>query len=143
MKKDDLEILKEVQKSTGMALKAIDTMSEKVRNEELSKELSKERLLYSVIQNKATDRLQNEDADGYHKSAVEDIMLSGSIHMNTLTNCSSGKIAELMIQNSNRGLTSMWRSINHHKDSGTMSMEIARELMDFETKCIGRLRKFL
>ena len=33
MKKDDQEILKEVQKNTGMALKAIDTISEKVHND--------------------------------------------------------------------------------------------------------------
>ncbi len=143
MKKDDQEILKEVQKNTGMALKAIDTISEKVRDDALSMELSKERLLYSVIQNKATDRLQREKADSYHKSAMEDLMLEGGIHMNTLTNCSTGKIAEMMIQGSNRGLTSMWKSINHHRDSGAASMEVAKELMDFEEKCINRLKEFL
>lgn len=143
MKKDDQEILKEVQKNTGMALKAIDTISEKVKDDALSMELSKERLLYSVIQNKATDRLQREKADSYHKSAMEDIMLEGGIHMNTLTNCSTGKIAEMMIQGSNRGLTSMWKSINHHQDSGAASMEVAKELMDFEEKCINRLKEFL
>ncbi|MCI9398933.1 MAG: hypothetical protein HFJ07_03820 [Lachnospiraceae bacterium] len=143
MKKDDQEILKEVQKNTGMALKAIDTISEKVHNDELSHELSKERLLYSVIQNKATDKLQAEKAEEYHKSAMEDMMLGGAIHMNTLTNCSTGKLAELMIQGSNRGLTSMWKSINHHKDFCNASMEIAKELMDFEEKCINRLKQFL
>ena len=143
MKKDDQEILKEVQKNTGMALKASDTISEKVKDDALSMELSKERLLYSVIQNKATDRLQNEKADGYHKSAMEDIMLEGGIHMNTLTNCSTGRIAEMMIQGSNRGLTSMWKSVKHHQDSGATSMEVAKELMDFEEKCINRLKEFL
>ena len=66
MKKDDQEILKEVQKNSGMAISAIDTISEKVQNDELLHELSKERLLYSVIQNKATDRLQSERAEGYN-----------------------------------------------------------------------------
>ena len=107
MKKDDQEILKEVQKNSGMAISAIDTISEKVQNDELLHELSKERLLYSVIQNKATDRLQSERAEGYHGSAVQDMMLKGGIQMNTLTNCSASKIAELMIQGSNRGITSM------------------------------------
>lgn len=143
MKKDDQEILKEVQKNTGMAIKAIDTISEKVRNDDLSLELSKERLLYSVIENKATDRLQNENAEGYHRSAMEELMLQGGIHMSTLMNCSTGKIAEMVIQGSNRGLTSMWKSINHHKDSGAVSMEVAKELMDFEEKNINRLKKFL
>ena len=143
MKKDDQEILKEVQKNSGMAISAIDTISEKVQNDELVHELSKERLLYSVIQNKATDRLQSERAEGYHGSAVQDMMLKGGIQMNTLTNCSASKIAELMIQGSNRGITSMWKSMNHHQNSGNTSMEIANELIAFEEKAISRLKKFL
>lgn len=143
MKKDDQEILREVQKNSGMAINAIDTISEKVRDGELQHELSRERLLYSVIQNKATDRLQSERAEGYHASAVQDMMLKGGIQMNTLTNCSTSKIAELLIQGSNRGLTSMWKSVNHHQNSGNTSMEVAKELMDFEEKAIERLKKFL
>lgn len=143
MKKDDQEILKEVQKNADMAIHAIDTISEKVHNEELMQELSKEKLLYSVIQNKATDRLQSERAEGYHKSTIQDMMLKGSIQMNTLTNCSSSRIAELMIQGSSRGITNMWRSMNHHQNSGNTSMEVAKELVDFEQKAIGRLKKFL
>jgi hypothetical protein len=48
-----------------------------------------------------------------------------------------------MIQGSSRGLTNMWKSINHHQNSGNTSMEVAKELMDFETKSIERLKKFL
>jgi len=143
MKRDDWEILKEIQKNADMAIHAIDTMSEKVRDEELLQELSKEKLLYSVIQNKAADRLQNERAEGYHSSTIQDMLLKGSIQMNTLTNCSTSKIAELMIQGSSRGITNMWKSINHHQNSGNISMEVARELVDFEEKSISRLKKFL
>ena len=143
MKKDDQEILKEVQKNSSMAINAINTISEKVHDNALLHELSKERLLYSVIQNKATDRLQSERAEGYHGSAVQDMMLKGGIQMNTLTNCSASKIAELMIQGSNRGITSMWKSMNHHQNSGNTSMEIANELIAFEEKAISRLKKFL
>ena len=74
MKKDDQEILKEVQKNSGMAINAIDTISEKVHNDELLQELSRERLLYSMIQNKATDRLQSEHAEGYHSSMMQEMM---------------------------------------------------------------------
>lgn len=143
MKKDDQEILKEVQKNSSMAINAINTISEKVHDNELQQELSKQKLWYSVIQNKATDRLQNERAEGYHASAVQDLMLKGGIQMNTFTNCSTSKIAELMIQGSNRGITSMWKSINHHQNSGNMSMEVAKELVDFEQKSVARLKKFL
>ena len=48
-----------------------------------------------------------------------------------------------MIQGSNRGITSMWKSMNHHQNSGNLSMEVAKELVDFEQKSIARLKKFL
>jgi len=143
MKKDDQEILKEVQKNSSMAINAIETVSQMVHNDELLQELSKEKLLYSVIQNKATDRLQRERAEGYHASGVQDMMLKGSIQMNTLANCSTSKIAEIMIQGSSKGITNMWKSMNHHRNSGNTSMEIARELVAFEEKTINRLKKFL
>ena len=143
MKKDDQEILKEVQKNSSMAINAINTISEKVHDNALQQELSKQKLWYSVIQNKATDRLQNERAEEYHASAMQDLMLKGGIQMNTFTNCSTSKIAELMIQGSNRGITSMWKSMNHHQNSGNLSMEVAKELGDFEQKSIARLKKFL
>ncbi|MDE7479518.1 MAG: hypothetical protein K2M91_16540, partial [Lachnospiraceae bacterium] len=76
-------------------------------------------------------------------STVQDMMLKGGIQINTLTNCSTSKIAELMIQGSNRGITNMWKSINHHQNSGNTSMEIANELVAFEEKSINRLKKFL
>ena len=143
MKKDDQEILKEVQKNSSMAINAINTISEKVHDNALQQELSKQKLWYSVIQNKATDRLQNERAEEYHASAMQDLMLKGGIQMNTFTNCSTSKIAELMIQGSNRGITSMWKSMNHHQNSGNLPMEVAKELVDFEQKSIARLKKFL
>lgn len=143
MKKDDREILKEVQKNADMAIRAIDTVSEKVYDEELRQELCREKLLYSVIQNKATDRLQSERAESYHGSAMQELLQKGGLQVNTLANCSTSRIAELMIQGSSRGITNMWRSINHHQDSGNTSMEVAEELVDFEEKAISRLKKFL
>ena len=143
MKKDDREILKEVQKNAGMAVKAIETISEKVYDEEMKHELAKENMVYSGIYHKAGERLMQNKAERYHGSAMEDMMLRSAIHMNTMMNCSTSKIAELMIQGSNRGITSMWKSMNHHENATGTSMEIARELMDFEEKCIERLKKYL
>lgn len=143
MKKDDQEILKEVQKNTGMAVKAINTISEKVCDDIMRYEISKEKRKYLDIYHKAEDRLQQEKAEGYHGSAMEDMMLKGAIQMNTMMNCSSSKIAELMIQGSNRGITSMWKSMNHHESATPVSLEVAKELMDLEEKCIEQLKRYL
>ena len=143
MNRDDTELLKEVQKNTRMAVKAIETISDKVCNDKLGYELSKENLTFSNLHNKAVDMLTRESKDVYHPSAIEDMMLSGAIHMNTMLNNSTSKIAELMIQGNNRGIMSMWKSLNHHDNAQKMSMEIAKELMDFEEKCIEKLKEYL
>lgn len=143
MKKDDQEILKEVQKNTGMAVKAIATISEKVYDDKMRRELVRENKSYSDIYHKAEERLMQNKADEYHGNAMEDMMLKSAIHMNTMMNCSTSKIAELMIQGSNRGITSMWKSMNHHMDATGTSMEVAKELMELEEECIERLKKYL
>ena len=143
MNKDDTEILKEVQKNTRMAVKAIEAISDKVCNDKLSYELSRENLSFSKLHNKAVDMLNRESKDVYHPSAVEDMMLSGAINMNTMLNNSTSRIAELMIQGNNRGILSMCKSMNHHDNAGSMTMEVAKELMDFEEKCIEKLKEYL
>lgn len=143
MRNDDIRILQEVQKNTGMAMKAIEAVSGKVHDEELARQISKQSMEYSDIYNKATDRLLEGRAKNYQSSGLQEVMLKGSIAGNTMFDNSTGHIAEMMIQGSNRGLTDMWKIINHHENAGAASMEIAKELMDFEEKSIERLKKYL
>lgn len=143
MKSDDIGILQEVQKNTKMAMKAINALSGKIYDDTLSVQMARESMKYAEIYNKATDRLLNGKAAFYRDNGLQDMMLKGSVNMNTMLNTSTSHIAEMLIQGSNRGLTSMWKSINHNERAGDVSMEIAKELMDFEEKNIERLKKYL
>lgn len=143
MKKDDREILKEVQKNSQMAVKAIDMISEKACDDIMRYELIKEKRRYSDIYNRAEERLLQNKAEEYHGSAIEDMVLKSAINMNTIWNCSSSKLAELMIQGSNRGMTSMWKAMNHYEAATDASLEIAKELIDLEEKCITQLKRYL
>ncbi|MCI8615089.1 hypothetical protein D7V94_15070 [Parablautia intestinalis] len=143
MKSDDVKILQEVQKNTKMAIKAIDTISEKIYDDDLSMHVTRESMRYADIYNKATDRLLNGKAASYRETGFQDMMLKGGVRANTMLNTSTSHIAELMIQGSNRGLTSMWKAVNHYENAGNISMEIAKELMDFEEKNIERLKQYL
>ena len=63
--------------------------------------------------------------------------------MNTLFNTSTSHLAELMIQGSSRGITQMCKVLNHNPQTQSMSVELAKELMDFEEKNINILKKYL
>ncbi len=143
MRSDDVKVLQEVQRNAKMAMKAIDTISEKVYDDSLAIQVARESMKYGDIYNKATDRLLDGKAPSYRETGFQDLMLKGGVKANTMLNTSTSHIAELMIQGSNRGLTSMWKAINHHENAGEVSMEVAKELMDFEEKNIERLKKYL
>lgn len=142
-RKEEIEVLKEIQKNTEMAMKAIDTIAPKVYDDDLALQLSRQSLKYSAIHNEAVNKLLEEKAMPLPGNAIQEAMLVGGIHVNTILNTSTSHIAELMIQGSNRGLTNMWKSMNMHQDARGKSMEIANELMDFEEKNIEILKKYL
>ena len=115
MKSDDVGVLREVQRNTRMAMKALDALSGKIYDDGLSVQAARESMKYAEIYNKATDRLIGGKAASYRDNGFQDLMLKGSISANTMLNTSTSHIAEMLIQGSNRGLTSMWKSINHHE----------------------------
>ncbi len=143
MKSDDAKVLREVQRNTKMAMKAIDTITDRVYDDDLSMHITRESMKYAELYNKATDRLLNGRAASYRENGIQDMMLIGGVRANTMLNTSTSHIAELLIQGSNRGLTSMWKAINHNENAGNVSMEIAKELMDFEEKNIEKLKQYL
>ena len=143
MKSDDAKVLREVQRNTKMAMKAIDTITDRVYDDDLSMHISRGSMKYAELYNKATDRLLNGRAASYRENGIQDMMLMGGVRANTMLNTSTSHIAELLIQGSNRGLTSMWKAINHNENAGNVSMEIAKELMDFEEKNIEKLKQYL
>lgn len=143
VRQDDIRILQEVQHNAKMAMKAIDAVSEKIYDDDLAMQVTRESMKYSELYNKATDRLLEGRAPSYKETAFQDMMVKNAIRGNTLFNTSTSHIAEMLIQNSNRGLTGMWKAMNHHENAGKYSVEVAKELMDFEEKNIERLKQYL
>lgn len=143
MKHDDEKILQEIQKNTRMGMTAIDTILDKIGNDDFSMTLSRQSLHYAELHNRALDRILKENGEGYRSNQLEDIMLKGSIHANTAFNISREHLAEMMIQGSNRGITGMWKSLKHNGLAGDDTVELAKELVDFEEKSIERLKEYL
>lgn len=143
MNKDDIKVYKEIQKNTQMAMKAIDEISDKIYEDDLSMHVARQSVKYSQLHDKAKERLLNEKAETYQKSAMKDAMLTMAIQCNTLFDSSTSHVAELLIQGSNRGITDMCKILNHSPNKDRESVELAKELMDFEEKNIERLRNYL
>lgn len=143
MKAEEVTLYKEIQRNTDMAMKAIDSIYDKVYDDHLALQISRQALKYSDIHNRAKDKLLQAKAEPHHPNHVSDLFLTGGIHAKTLLNTSTSHIAEMMIQGSNRGVTEMCKALNHNSGAGGYSVEMAKELMDFEEKNIERMKKYL
>ena len=143
MKPEEIFIYRDIQKNTEMAIKAIDTLSDKVYEDDFALQISRQSLKYSDIRRRAMDKLLAARAEPVHTNYMADFMLKSAIHINTLLNTSTSHLAELMIQGSNRGITDMCKSLNHNATEKSMAMELARELMDFEEKNIEVMKRYL
>jgi len=143
MNPQDVAIYKEIQRNTDMAMKAIDTIGDKVYDDNLALQISRQSLKYSELFNEATKELIAAKADTYQSGAMEDIMLKAGIHMNTFLDTSTNHIAEQMIKGSNMGVLEMEKILHQNEGASEKPVALAQELLDFEEKNIERLKSYL
>ena len=143
MHKADAEVLREVQKNSEMAMKAIDHIQDKVYDSKLASTLASQNIKYMKIRNKALKKIIDENAEPFHGTVWQDLMLSSAIHANTIWNTSTSHLAEMLIQGSNRGITHLWKSLNMHGRYADFAVEFAEELIDLEEENIAALRDYL
>ena len=143
MKSQEVKVYREIQRNTEMAMKAIDAISDKVYDDQLAMQISRQSLKYSELHNTAVKQLIDAKAEPYHGSYFDDMMMRTGIHYNTLLNTSTSHIAELMIRGSSNGIVEMEKVLNHNDNVGEKPVSLARQLIDFEEKNIARLKQYL
>lgn len=143
MRQDDVVILKEIQKNTQMAMTTIDTLLDKSFDDEFTMKLSRQSIGYAKIHNDAVEQLIEQQSGTYRGNQIADILLKGSVHMNTILDISTSHMAEMMIQGSNRGLTSVYKTVKHNALAQDRAIELAQEFMDFEEKSIEQMKEYL
>jgi len=143
MKSHEVAVYREIQKNTEMAMKAIDTISPKVYDDDLALQISRQSIQYAELHNEATRQLMEAKAGNYQGSALSDMAMKTGIHYNTLLNTSTSHIAELMIKGSNQGILEMEKVLKHNENAGDRSVSLARQLIDFEEKNVCLLKKYL
>ncbi len=143
MNSQEIAVYREIQKNTEMAIKAINTISDKVYDDALSMQISRQSLRYSEIHNAASKQLVAGKAESYQSSALADIMLRTGIHYNTMLNTSTGHIAELMIKGSTNGILEMEKVLKHNERAGEKPVALAKQLIEFEEKNVARLKQYL
>lgn len=136
-------ILNEINKGIKMGMDSISNVSEKVQDSRLKDELLFQYDKYNEILNEVNDELTNYDDFPKELNPMQKAMGWMGVEMNTLTDKSNSKIAELMIQGTNMGIIEGVKLLNHNPDTDQNIKNILNEFIDFQQNNVEQLKKYL
>ncbi len=143
MTSHEAAVYREIQRNTDMAMMAIDVLADKISDEALSMQMSRQSLQFAQLHNQAARELLDGKAQCYQKNALSDAMLRTGLYYNTMLNTSTGRLAELLIKNSTNGILEMEKVLKHHAQAGEKPRALARQLIQAQEKNVERLKQYL
>ena len=139
----DINVLDELCKGACMGRDAIHFIIDKVEDESLLKELNNQYKKYKEILLKISRIYPEYSEDDPHTTtAMNKVITWYGIEMKTLTDKSTSKIAELLLQGTNMGIIEGRRLLNH-KDSNEEINSLLEEYVNIQEKAVEKLKKFL
>ena len=136
-------ILNQVNQGIKMGMYSISNVSEKVQDSKLKDELLFQYDKYNEILNEVNDELTNYDDFSKDLNPMQKAMGWMGVEMNTLTDKSNSKIAELMIQGTNMGIIEGVKLLNHNPDTEQHIKDILNKFIDFQQNNVEQLKKYL
>ena len=142
-KKNEINILDELNKGACMGKDAIDFILDKVKDNKLKEELDNQYKKYNEISDKINNIYQKYNDDKPHETTIINKARTWyGIEMKTLTDNSTSKIAELLLQGTNMGIIEGRRLLNH-KSSNEEINSLVEEYVNMQEKAVEKLKTFL
>lgn len=146
MDNQNLNILDEVNKGATMGMDAISYVSEKVSNNQFKEVLDTEYNKYKKISQRVNNLYSNYSSKEPHETnAMNKMMTWYGIQMKTMTDDTTSKLSELLMQGTNMGIIEGRRLINQNNNSDIDS-DVKNILNDFvvmQEDSIETLKKYL
>ena len=141
--KEDINALDEIHKGACMGKDAIDFVLDKVEDKALVRELKREYKDYQTIENKI-DKIYSKYSNDNPQSttAMNKAMTWCGVEMRTLTDNSTSKIAELLLQGVNMGIIE-GRKILNNKELNNEVHDIASSYVKMQEESVEILKRFL
>ena len=141
--KENINALDEIHKGACMGLDAINDVLDKVEDESLEKELRQEESNYNAIKKDIEDIYPKyNDGKPHETSVMTKAMTWSGIEMKTLTDKSTSKIAELLLQGVNMGIIEGRRILNQKKINQEVE-SIISNYVTMQEKSMENLKRFL
>ena len=146
MKNQNLNILDEVNKGATMGMDAISYVSEKVVDNDFKEVLNTEYNKYKDISNRVNNLYDNySNKEPHETNAMNKMMTWYGIQMKTMTDDSTSKLSELLMQGTNMGIIEGRRLLNQNQNQNIES-DVKNILNDFvvmQEDSVETLKKYL
>ncbi len=144
MENNNLNILDEVNKGATMGMDAISYVSDKVQDKEFSQVLDVEFNKYQKISDRVNDLYANYSSKEPHETNVMNKAMTWSqIQMTTMTDSTTSKISELLMQGTNMGIIEGRRLLNQNSNIAPDVKNILQDFVTMQEDSVETLKKYL
>jgi hypothetical protein len=141
--KKDEEVLAEIYRNCQLAIQSISNILPETEDGELRKEMETQHEAYEKISAKACMIAKNKHIELKEPNPMKKMMMWGSIKMNTLTDGSRQHVADMMIQGTVMGITSLKTTASKAECTDEEICSLMKELIDVEEKFEKKLKSYL
>lgn len=143
MKENNINVLDEISKGCSMGENALKDIMEKADDNDFKKLLKKHLEQYEAISKKIEDLYDEYSDDEPHElNVMEKTMTWYGIQMRTMTDSSTSKLAELLMQGNNMGIIEGRRLLNN-KEMDKDIEKVTDEFVRMQEKAVEELKEYL
>ena len=144
MQNQNLNILDEVNKGATMGLDAISYVSDKVKDDSFRKVLDDEYNKYKDISARVNNIYKNYSSEDPHETnAMNKMMTWYGIQMRTMTDDTTSKLSELLMQGTNMGIIEGRRLINQNPHAAEDVKGVLHDFVVMQEDSVETLKKYL
>ena len=144
MENQNLNILDEVNKGATMGMDAISYVSEKVVDDDFKQVLDTEYNKYKDISNRVNILYDNYSTKKPHETnAMNKMMTWYGIQMKTMSDDSTSKLSELLMQGTNMGIIEGRRLLNQNQNIEPNVKNILNDFVVMQEDSVETLKKYL
>ena len=144
MENQNLNILDEVNKGATMGMDAITFVYDKVKDKEFGKVLDVEFNKYKDISRRVNELYSNySDKEPHETNTMNKMMTWYGIQMKTMTDDSTSKLSELLMQGTNMGIIEGRRLLNQNQNIESDVKNILNDFVVMQEDSVETLKKYL
>ena len=144
MDNQNLNILDEVNKGATMGMNAISYVSDKVSDDNFKQVLDTEYNKYRDISRRVNELYSKySDKEPHETNTMTKMMTWYGIQMKTITDSTTSKLSELLMQGTNMGIIEGRRLINQNNNAAQDVKNILNDFVVMQEDSVETLKKYL